>query len=387
MALDDATRELRARFDEVSPLTVGLEEEVMLLHPETFDLVPVADRVLERLDGDLRFKPELPAAQLEIVTPPLPSAREALDALRAGRRDLLAAAEGLARPGAAAVHPFAAAEGELNRAERYERIRAEYASVARRQLVSSLQVHVAVGGADRTLAVYEGLRRVLPEIAALAANGPFHAGVDTGLASIRPKISETLPRQGVPPPIESWEAFAAALAWGARAGGVPEPRFWWWELRPHPTFGTLEMRVPDAQTTLADAAGVAAFVHALVATVAERHDGGERLEPAPTWRIEENRWSAARHGVEGTMADLATGEPEPTRDRLLRLIDEVEPAAARLGVADLLAESRRLVAVNGSMRQREVAASEGLRGVAAHLAGDFPPPDAPDRGFAGASSG
>src|SRR5213075_2861884 len=134
-----------------------------------------------------------------------------------------------------------------------------------------LQVHVAPGDAERTLAVYNALRGHLPELAALAANAPFHAGRDTGFASVRPLIGGLLPRQGVPPAIPSWEAFAETLRWGRVAGAVPEPRRWWWELRPHLAFGTLELRVPDAQTTVADAAAVAAFVHALVARLGERH--------------------------------------------------------------------------------------------------------------------
>ena len=145
--------------------------------------------------------------------------------------------------------------------------------MARRQLVCALQVHVAVGGADRSLAVYNALRPWLPAIAALAANAPYHDGRDTGMASIRPKISELLPRQGIPPAISSWDAFADALRWGVASGAMPVPGRWWWELRPHPAYGTLEVRVPDAQATVADAAAVTALVVCLVAWLAERHDG------------------------------------------------------------------------------------------------------------------
>jgi glutamate---cysteine ligase / carboxylate-amine ligase len=269
------------------------------------------------------------------------------------------------------VHPFAAAEGELSSGERYEQIVGEFGAVARRQLVASIQVHVAVGGARATLAVYNALRSHLPEIAAIAANAPFHDGRDSGLASVRPKIAELLPRQGLPPRIGSWEQFAAELRWGAAAGAVPEPRLWWWELRPHPVFGTLEVRVPDAQTTLADAAAVAAFVQALIARLAERYETGEELPALPTWRIAENRWSAARHGVEGEMADLETGEREPTRERLLRLIEDLTPTARRLGSEAMLSGARELAIENGAIRQRGVADQEGLRGLTAWLAARF----------------
>jgi carboxylate-amine ligase len=351
---------LRARFDAAGPLTVGIEEEVLLLDPETHDLAPVAADVLGRLADPARFKPELPAAQLEIVTAPHESVDGALAELAQGRRDLVAAAEGLARPAATGLHPFTDPLGELADLEDYAHTRAEYANVARLQLVSALQVHVAVGGADRSLAVYNALRSYLPELLALSANAPFVAGRDSGMASARPKINELLPRQGVPPAIGSWEEFAEALRWGGAAGNVHSARTWWWELRPHPAHGTLELRVPDAQTTIEDAAAVARLAVALVARLAERHDAGEPLPVAPTWRIEENRWSAGRHGTDegGTLADLETGERRPTRARLLALIEDLGAGALAEGYA----------------KQREVAAQRGLDGLGTWLADRFSPP-------------
>ena len=209
------------------------------------------------------------------------------------------------------MHPFAAVLGELNAGERYDLTRDEYGDIARSQLVCALQVHVAVGGADAALAVYNGLRPWLPLLAALAANAPFHGGRDTGMASVRPKIGEQLPRQGIPPAIASWDALADALRWGAASGAVPEPRRWWWELRPHPAYGTLEVRVPDAQATVEDAAAVAAVVHALVAWLRERALAGEPLASPDTWRLEENRWRAARWGMDAELADLGDRRRHP----------------------------------------------------------------------------
>jgi carboxylate-amine ligase len=361
--------ELRAAFDEPARLSIGLEEEVMLLDAETFDLAPRAAELVARLHPDPRFKQELPAAQLEIATPPSASVAEAVSVLADGRRSLSRALDGSLHAAVAGVHPFAAPLGRVTKAERYEEILAEYGATARRQLVFALQVHVAVRGADRALAVYNGLRSYLPELAALAANAPFHDGRDTGLASVRPQISENLPRQGIPPAIESWEGFAEALRWGSAAGGVPEPRRWWWELRPHPEYGTLELRVPDAQSTLADTAAVAAVAHSLVAALAARHDAGEPLRIAPTWRIEENRWSALRHGLAGSMADLESGEVERTSDRLHRLVDELGEASKSVGCSGELSGAHRLIEQGGgSARQREIAAESGLPGLARRLA-------------------
>jgi carboxylate-amine ligase len=361
---------LRAAFERPGPPTVGLEEELMVLDPATLDLVPRAAEVLGALDGDPRFKLELPAAQLEIVTPPAPDVATAAAVLAGARRALSAALPARARFAAAGVHPFAAPEGALNEGGRYDAIAAEYGPVARRQLVFGLHVHVAVGSADRALAVHDALRSHLPELAALAANGPYHGGRDSGLASVRPKISETLPRQGVPPAVGSWEGLAAALRWGTRAGALtgPAPAGWWWELRLHPIHGTVELRVPDAQATVADTAAVAAVAHALVVSLADRHEAGEVLPVHPAWRIEENRWSACRHGVKGTLTDLDTGEREPTRDRLERLLDDLAPTAARLGCATELEAARGLLRANGAERQR---AAGGPRAAAAWLAERF----------------
>ena len=362
--------QLRSLFDGTGPHTVGAEEEVMVLDPESLDLRPDAARLLELLEGDPRFKRELPAAQLEIVTPPVGSSADVVESLAASRRDLVAAADGRWRFAAAGVHPFAEAEGVLSSDDAYADTRERYGRIARRQLVFALQVHVAVGGADRTLAVYNALRSYLPELSALAANSRWYEGRESEFASVRPKIGEALPRQGVPPILRSWDEYAAALGWGAASGSF-EPRVWWWELRPHPTLGTLEIRVPDAQATISEAAGVIAFAHALVAWLGERHDAGERLPAFPRWMIEENRWSAARDGIDGTLADLETGEREPTRARLIRLLDAVAGAAERAGEAPGMSGARQLVEANGASRQRSAGDRGGARAVAAALADGF----------------
>jgi carboxylate-amine ligase len=307
-------------FADPSPPTLGLEEEVLLLDPVSLDLAPVVG--------------------------------EAVAALATARADLAFATAGTVELAAAGLHPFTAAEGRLNEGPRYDATAEEHAVVARRQLVSALQVHVAVRGEGRALPVYNALRSHLPE---LAANAPFHDGRDTGLASGRPTVGGQLPRQGVPPPLRSWAAYADALAWAG------DPGRWWWELRPHPRHGTLELRVPDAQTTVRDAGAVAAVAQCLVVWLAERHDAGERLPVADTWRIEENRWSACRYGVQGEMRDLATGRRESTRERLARLLDALGGTARALRCERELADAGRLVQRNGAMAMREAAAGDPVQ--------------------------
>ena len=193
----------------------------MLLDARTLDLAPRAPVVLAATGGDPRFKPELPAAQLEIVLPPLPDVGRAAVALTAARADLAAAAAPDACVAGAGAHPFASPEGVVHPAPRYQALEAEFGAVIRHQLLFGLHIHVAVRPADRALAVYNAMRSHLPELAALGANAPYYAGRDTGLASVRPKIADILPRQGVPPEIPSWEALADYLSVGARVGGDP----------------------------------------------------------------------------------------------------------------------------------------------------------------------
>ena len=360
---------LRERFEAAESRRIGLEEELMLLDAETLDLAPRAAELLSRLGGDPRFKLELPAAQIEIATWPEPTVEAAARQLALARGQLAGAAAPDLRLAGAGAHPFAAPRGELNSGARYDATRSEYGELAERQLVFGLHVHVGVGDADGAVAVHDALRSYLPEIAALAANAPFHDGRDTGLATVRPTISDLLPRQGVPPALGSLEAYAEALEWGARSGAVSTPRRWWWGLRLHPGFGTIEVRAPDAQATVAETAAIAALVHALVDDLAARHAAGEALAVAATWRIEENRWSASRYGVAGEMADLQTGEREPTARRLERLLEELGDSAQRVGCAAELATARAMLEAGGPAgAQRDLAKQRDLHAVVAWLA-------------------
>ena len=294
--------ELRAAFDSAREFTVGLEEELFVCAPDGAYLedAPVPDGA----------KPEMPAGQVELVTEPCPTADAAVDALARLRARLLATGGTFI---AAGTHPTAPQLVALRDEERYRQVLHDYGDVARRQLVASLQVHVAVPGAERALATYNALRLRLPELLALAASAPFHAGRDSGLATVRPTICTLLPRQGVAPQLASWEELARAYA------AIRFPGSWWWELRPHPRFGTLEVRVCDSQPTLEAARRVATAVEHVVREAAA---GGEPPAVAD-WQIAENRWSAVRHGLEGSMTCLRTGRSRPTREALREL--GVEP--------------------------------------------------------------
>lgn len=367
--------ELRERFSAPGDALVGIEEELMLLHPETLDLLPRVPDVVGGADPDDRLRLELPAAQVEIVLPPARRIDEAADGLRDARAALTRRAADIGLLAGAGAHPFAALEGTLNRGEPYDEMEREFGSIARRQLVFGLHVHVCVRGADRVVAVHDALRSYLPELAALAANAPFQDGRDSGLASVRPTLCGLLPRQGVPPAIGSLDAFAADLEWGARAGRVPGPHRWWWELRLHPVHGTIEVRVCDAQATVADTRAVAAVVRALVHALAERHEAGDPLPVASSWRIAENRWLAARDGLDARLVDLETGEARPARERWEALLDELAPTAVELGDGAALESARALVRDGGGAARQRAAADGDARAATRWLAGRFGAPD------------
>ncbi len=361
----------RAAFDVPSAPTIGVEEEIMLLDPVTLDLSPDCADVCRAI-SDPRFKEELPAAQLEIVSPPCADAAGLGRELRDARATLSEAVGGRLRLAGAGTHPFASSTGALSEGERYRRIIREYPwASARGTMVFGMHVHVAVRGADRTLAVYNALRSYLPDLAALAGNAPFLDGQDSGVASVRPKLAESFPRQGIPPAFPTWDAYVDLLAWGARGGAVPDPRHLWWELRVHPDHGTLEVRCPDQPATASATVAIAAVVQALMVRLADRYDAGEVLPVHDRERIDENRWRALAHGLGGSLLDLDTGEPEPTRPRLSRMLDELAPVADRLGGGEQLADARRLLHCNGAEQQREIAAREGLHGLVAQLAESF----------------
>jgi carboxylate-amine ligase len=366
-----AAEEIADRFDAAAPLTVGLEEELMLLDVETLDLAPDIDRALALLGGAPRFKRELPASQIESLTRPCATVADAIGELAEGRLELARRLDGQLAVAASGTHPFAAPLGKLNPGERYEAVGARYGEVARRQQVFALQVHVAPGSAAAALPVYNALRSYLPELSALAANSPFHGGADTGHASWRAKIAELLPRQGVPPAFASWQEFAGELDWGSRGGALATPGSWWWEVRPHPGLGTIELRVPDAQTTIGEAAAITAVAQCLVAWLVERHDSGEELFVAPTWRIAENRWLAVRDGLDAQLADLQSGELATARERLASLADTLGPTAATLGCQADLSRVADLLADNGAERQRRVAAEAGIAALVGWMRDEF----------------
>jgi glutamate---cysteine ligase / carboxylate-amine ligase len=355
---------LRSAFEAVSELTVGAEEELLLLDPDTLEPAPGSEWLLAEI-GESWAHPELWSAQIELVSGAAESPADAVGDLRAARTRLVDVLAGRLRIAGLGTHPLALPTRDFHPGERYEAIVERHQVGARLgALASGLHVHVAVAGPDRALAVYNAMRGYAPLFTALAANAPFVGGVDSGLATVRPMLADALPHQGVGPPLASWAALEELLEWGRRTGAIPDPAQLWWECRPNLRLGTIELRAPDTQASLDDAHGLVALAHALVADLCERLDGGEQLPAADTMRIQENRWRAMRFGMEAELIDLDRDRQVPAREVVAEVLERI----ARHAAATALDRVRDLAARDEPGEQRELARASGPAAVVARAA-------------------
>ncbi|MGZ4386517.1 MAG: carboxylate-amine ligase [Gaiellaceae bacterium] len=354
--------ELLHCFREVSPLTIGIEEEILVVDAETLNPSPSAERLLAALAFEQGFAPEFRAAQIELATPVCTSVAQAASCLRDLRRELAACAPPDVAFLAAGAHPRAE-PGPVSDRLRYRRIASECPWAGRWMLTCGLHVHVAVPGAKRALAVHDALRSFLPQIMAISVNSPYWRGEESGMASVRSRLNATLPRFGVPPAFGSLEAYAAFGEWGSASGTIPDASRHWWDLRLSPRYGTIEVRIADVQTRVEDAAAIAALVQSLIARLVRRYDDGDPLQVAATERIQENAWLAARDGMAGFLVDLENGERQPATGILGRLVGELMPFACELGCQRELADVFGLVAETGADLQRRLFARSGLEGL------------------------
>ncbi len=355
---------LRRTFESVSDLTVGAEEELLLLDPATLGPAAASQQVLAEI-GESWAHPELWSAQIELVSGAGASPADAVGDLRTARARVVEVLAGRLRIAGLGTHPFALPARDFHPGERYEAIVEQHRLGARLgALASGLHVHVAVAGADRALAVYNAMRWHAPLLTALAANAPFVGGRDSGLATVRPMLADALPRQGVGPPLASWSALEELLEWGRRTGAIPDPAQLWWECRPNLRHGTIELRSPDTQASLDDALGLVALTRALVADLCERLDGGERLPAPDTMRIQENRWRAMRFGIGAELIDLSSDRPVPVRETVAEVLERV----ARHAAPSALDRVRALAARDEPAEQRQLAREHGPAAVAARAA-------------------
>jgi carboxylate-amine ligase len=333
--------------------TIGIEEELMILDPESLNLVSAIEELLEDAEnGDI--KPELHQSVLEISTPPAHNTRDAAKILRELRRQVRETAEarGLAI-GSAGTHPFALWEDQrVSARQRYRDLINDLRFVARQEIIFGLHVHVGVDDREKAIHVSNGMRVHLPILLALSANSPFWRGDATGLESSRMPIFRQFPRVGVPPFYDGWSDYERRIEFMQRSGVIKDYTYLWYDVRPHPNFGTVEIRAMDAQTRVEHTLGIAALIQTMVRELCEAFDAGRELAVFPYEMLDENRWLAARHGLAGELVDLPGEERVRTVDIARRLYDRLLPHAQDLGSA---AEFEGLLDIieNGSGAHRQ----------------------------------
>jgi carboxylate-amine ligase len=319
--------------------------------------------------GDV--KPELMESVLEISTTPCANTREAGDQLRELRRTVQATAhENGFAIGSAGTHPFAMWEDQrIVARSRYRDLIAALRFVARQELIFGQHVHVGVDDPDKAIHVANGMRVHLPLLLALSANSPFWRAHATGLLSTRMPIFRAFPRVGIPPTYRDFEEYSQRIDFMIESKVIADYTYLWYDVRPHPNFGTVEIRAMDSQTRIEHTLGLAAMAQAMVRELCEHYDSGEALSTYPFEMLDENKWLAARHGLEGQLVDLPTTTRVPTSELARRVLDRLREHAQDLGSeAELDGIEDLLERGNGATRQVVVyEANHDLREVVGEI--------------------
>jgi glutamate---cysteine ligase / carboxylate-amine ligase len=329
---------LEHRFGKSDPYTLGVEEEYMLLDARSFDLVQHIDTVLAAVQGhplESQVNAELMQSVLEIATPVCRTAGDVHRELT-NLRELVSgvARENGMRLGSAGTHPFSLFERQrITARDRYRALVDQLQYIARRELIFGMHVHVAVDDADKAVKIVGGLLPHLAPLLALSASSPFWRGEPTGLSSSRQMVFAAFPRSGPPPRFRDYADYAEVVGQLERTGCIADYTHIWWDVRPHPRLGTIEIRVCDAVTRLEDAVAIAAYCQAVVKQLSERHDAGEEIPSFHRILTSENKWLAARYGLEAPVMDLPTGRRNrvPVAQLVRRTLREIEPHARELG--------------------------------------------------------
>lgn len=346
------------------PFLIGIEEELMLLDPETLDLAHGIEHILADVPAEHvdQVKPELFQSVLEVATSPCHDVGEAKAELAGLRRMVgeIATEHGM-RIGAAGTHPFArCSDQRIVERDRYAELVAELGFIARQELIFGTHVHVSIDGPDKAIYVADGIRRYLPLMLALSSNSPYWQGERTGLMSARTPIFRAFPRCGVPPHYGNWEIYSRRVAGMVESGAIADYSFLWWDVRPHPKLGTVETRIFDQATRLDDTAAFAAMTHALSHRFAAMFEAGEALVEQPWELLDDNKIRAAIRGMEGELVDFSLDRHVHADELAGRLLDELAPSAAELGCTTELERIRTILSEGtGARRQLAYVADHG----------------------------
>ena len=347
-------------FGQSDPYTLGVEEEYMLLDGQSFDLVQHIDTVLAAISGhelETQINAELMQSVLEIATPVCRTAADVDRELRRLRSYVTSIAnKDNLRVGSAGTHPFSLFERQrITARDRYRHLVDQMQYVARRELIFGLHIHVAVDDPEKAIQVVNGLLAHLSSLLALSASSPFWRGEATGLSSSRQTVFAAFPRSGPPPRFKDYADYAEVVGQLEKTGCIADYTHIWWDIRLHPRLGTVEIRICDAVTRVEDAVALAAFCQSLVKHYCERQERGAEIPSYHRILTTENKWLAARYGLEAPVMDLATGRRNrvPVAQLVRRTLRDIEPHARELGSERELEGIREILARgNGADRQR-----------------------------------
>jgi carboxylate-amine ligase len=351
--------------------TVGIEEELMILDPSSLDLISAIDSLLGEDPPRGQIQPELLESVLEIATSPcpdIPTAGAEISSLRALVGDR-AKSHGLTI-GASGTHPFARWEDQrVVSDDRYRGLVDSLGFVARQELVFGMHVHVGMADPDETIYVANGLRNYIPLLIALSANSPLWRGELTGLMSSRVPIFRAFPRVGLPPRFVDWSDFEQRVETMSAHGMIEDYTYLWYDVRPHPRLGTIEIRAMDSQTRVEHTVALSALVVCLVKQLAEDFQAGIESVETPWEILDENRWTAARYGLAAELLDQVAGELRTIKTITETLLEELKPHAQELGCTEELEGiTDVLKRGNGAQRQRMVyEANHDLRELVAEI--------------------
>jgi glutamate---cysteine ligase / carboxylate-amine ligase len=359
---------VRIDFNSSEGPSLGVEWELELIDCETRELASSASEILGELgkghpDGEHpKAKHELFECTIEIITGICSTVTEARDDLQASLDEVTAQARardlGVMCSGS---HPFSSwYDQTISPNPRYVRLVEEMRWMAERLQIFGVHVHVGVKSPEKVVAIDNALSFYIPHFLALSASSPFWSGHDTGLASSRSKVFEGLPTAGLPEPLTNWTDFERYMETLVSAEAIGTVREVWWDIRPHPDFGTVELRMCDGLPTLSEVTAVAALGQSLVDWLDMMMDRGYTLPTPPTWIVRQNKWRAARHGLEAELIVDEHGKRVHVRDALVELIEELRPAARRLRCDEELERVASVLDRGASYaRQRAVVANGG----------------------------
>jgi carboxylate-amine ligase len=320
-------------FRSAGVLTLGVEMELQLIDPDTLYLAPKAEELLKALSGYAKVKPELYRDMIEIVTGKCNNAFEIEKDLNETVTKLDAACRklGITLSGTGS-HPLSGYDdGGIFPSERYNDLIDRNQWLTRQWKVYGLHVHIGMESGDDCIRFNNFFMQLLPCLLALSNSAPFWQGKDTGLATCRPSIYEALPTAGLPYYVQSWQEFSYLCTTLRECRAIKSLKDLWWDLRPSPEYGTLEIRVCDVPATITEAAAITAFIHALAHWF--RHHGGwlHQIPQPPHWLMRENKWRVIRHGLAADLVTSPHGENRPVREEIMKWLEKIAPYSDELG--------------------------------------------------------